>query len=478
MAQQTFYWYDYESFGVDPRRDRAAQFAGLRTNETLEPVGEPLVMYCQPADDFLPSPESCLITHITPQLALEKGVPEVEFIGRIHAEFSRAATCVAGYNSIRFDDELTRQLLYRNFYDPYEREWKSGNSRWDIIDMLRLCAATRPEGIQWPLNEQGNVSFKLEALTRANGIHHTDAHDALADVEATVAMARLVRQHQPRLYDYVLSLRSKHQVEAQLDLMSHKPLLHVSSLYPASQGCLALVSPLCRHPSDSNGVIVYDLRMDPAGWQHLPAEEIQRRVFSRQEDLAPDESRIPLRVLHVNRCPVVAPAATLEASLAARYGIDLAAAQSHWQSLKNDRGLSGRLAQVFGSQRFVAETDPDFMIYSGGFFGEGDRRFMSVVRESTPEQLAKLNIPFKDARLPEMLLRYRARNFPWTLDADERRRWDAFRRLRLCDGQVRVEYTATLEAAQALVDGPEDQAVLDAVRSYVRGLWEELDSPA
>ena len=189
----SIYWYDFETFGRDPRRDRASQFAGIRTDEDLNIIGEPLVMYCKPADDFLPSPMACLITGISPQKALAEGIPEAEFIKKIHTEFAAPATCVAGYNSIRFDDEVTRQLLYRNFYDPYEREWKNGNSRWDIIDMVRLMAATRPEGVSWPKKKDGSNSFRLEELTAANGIQHADAHDALSDVIATIEMAKRIK---------------------------------------------------------------------------------------------------------------------------------------------------------------------------------------------------------------------------------------------------------------------------------------------
>lgn len=474
MTQSTIYWYDYETFGADPRRDRAAQFAGLRTNEALEPVEDPLVLYCRPADDFLPAPEACLITGITPQVAAARGVTEMEFIAAIHQQFTRPSTCVAGYNSIRFDDELTRQLLYRNFYDPYEREWKNGNSRWDIIDMLRLCAAVRPEGIQWPRNEEGHVTFRLEKLTAANGITHSDAHDALADVRATIAMAQLVRQNQRRLYDYVFNLRAKQQVEAQLDISERRPVLHVSSRYPASQGCLALVSPLCRHPADSNGVIVCDLRMPPAQWVDLSVEEIRERVFQRGDSLPLERPRIPLKVIHTNRCPIVAPVATLEAAVAAQFGVDLNASQTHWEQLRDNRSLADKLKKVFAPQPGLAESDPDFMIYSGGFFSDGDRRFMQVVRGSSPEQLAKMNIPFKDARLAELLFRYRARNFPQTLDLAEQQRWQQFRQSRLGCPSVQGDWRQSLQAARAATASARDQMILDDLAQYADTLLADI----
>lgn len=465
MSSKTIYWYDYETFGVDPRRDRAAQFAGIRTDEDLNIISDPLVLYCKPVNDFLPSPQACLVTGITPQVALEKGQNEAEFIRRIHQEFARPNTCVAGYNSIRFDDELTRQLLYRNFYDPYAREYKDGNSRWDIIDMMRLCAAVRPEGINWPTGADGNPVFKLEQLTAANGISHADAHDARADVLATIEMARLVKQNQPRLYDYVYQLRYKKNVEQHLDLHQKKPVVHVSSMFPASHGRLALVAPLCRQPGDSNGVIVYDLREDPETWLNASPEEIRQRVFTRAEDLPAGTRRIPLKTLHINRCPIVAPLSILSEQKAIDFQIDLEACHRHWQTLAEVSDLPARLHKALQPERSDSESDPDFMIYSGGFFSDGDRKLMDVVRESTPEQLVMLNLPFRDRRLPEMLFRYRARNFPETLDDLEQQRWDAFRQTRLDELHWQQFQDAMVEAESSNKDSDSEQ-ILAAVRSY------------
>lgn len=467
MTTKSIYWYDYETFGSDPRRDRAVQFAGIRTDEKLNIISDPLVIYCKPADDYLPSPQACLITGITPDTALEKGVSEIEFIALIHEQFSQPGTCVAGYNSIRFDDELTRQLLYRNFYDPYQREWKNGNSRWDIIDMLRLCAAVRPEGINWPINENGNVTFRLEKLTAANGISHADAHDALADVIATIEMAKLVRQCQPKLYQYVYNLRSKSHVEAQLDVYHKKPVVHVSSMYPPEQGCIALVAPLCQHPNDKNGIVVYDLRKDPADWIDESPEEIRKRIFTRQVDLPATVSRVPLKTLHVNRCPIVAPMSIMDDAVMTKYDIDKERCNLNWQALIAARNLPGKIRDALDTGNLSEETDPDFMIYSGGFFNEGDRKLMDVIRESTPEQLAMLNLPFRDKRLPEMLFRYRARNFPQSMDADEKQRWHAYRMERLTNSDARVEFDSAMAEAEEKISSTRDQQILASLRDYV-----------
>ncbi len=429
----SIYWYDFETFGADPRRDRPAQFAGLRTDLELQPMGEPLTLYCRPADDFLPHPDAVLITGITPQQALEKGLPETEFIGRINEQFSRPNTCVAGYNNLRFDDEVTRNSLYRNFFDPYAREWQNGNSRWDLIDVMRLTHALRPQGITWPKREDGHTSFRLEDLTQANHIEHQSAHDALSDVYATIALARLVKQRQPRLYDYVFRHRTKPQVASLLDTRRHTPVIHASAMYAAELGCIALVSPLAVHPRNKNEIIVYDLRVDPEPFLALDSKQLHKRLYTRQDQLPPDTPRLPVKTIHINKAPVVAPASTLTNQACKRWQIDLTLCRQNLETLTGSRHFINALRQAYQQSHFDNETNPDLMIYSGGFFGDADRRRMTRIHHTPPEQLAGLANHFDDPRLPEMLFRYRARNYPQTLSPEEKVRWEEFRLQRLTD---------------------------------------------
>lgn len=436
----TFYWHDYETWGIDPRRDRASQFAGIRTDADLNIIGKPLVQYCSPADDMLPHPEACLVTGITPQHALANGVAEAEFFQAIHQEMATPGTCSVGYNSIRFDDEFTRYGLYRNFFDPYAREWQNGNSRWDIIDVVRLARALRPEGIEWPTKEDGVTSFRLEELTQANGIEHADAHDALSDVHATIALAKLIKQKQPRLFEHQLKMRNKRMVAEQLNVTTKQPVLHVSSKYPAKDGCIAMVAPLVNHPVNKNSVVVYDLRVDPTPLIELSVAEIQQRVFTARADLPEGVERIPLKEVHINKCPVVVPMNTLTDAAANEWGIDEAQAEKH-QEMIRQAGVDSKILQIYSEQEFAPITDPDQALYGGGFFSDGDRRLMECVRTSSVAELAGLQLDFADARLPEMLFRYRARNWPDSLSADEKVRWDGYRQDRLTNPQSDVGIT-------------------------------------
>jgi exodeoxyribonuclease-1 len=473
MSQtHSFYWHDYETWGAQPAVDRPAQFAGLRTDLDFNPIGEPLVIYARPADDFLPQPEACLITGITPQLARDKGAPEADFFRFIHDELAQPGTCALGYNTLRFDDEVTRYGLYRNFFDPYAREWQNGNSRWDMIDVVRLTHALRPEGIAWPEREPGLTSFRLEDLTAANDIEHAGAHDALADVRATIALARLIRGRQPKLFAFALNNRDKHKLATQLNVQAANPVLHVSARYPARLGCIAAVVPLAMHPSNRNGVIVYDLRVDPTPLLSLSAEQIRTRLYTASADLADAVERIPLKVVHLNRAPVIVPMGTLTEAARTRWQMDVQAEGRHLDALRHADGLAEKLAEVFDDRgQFPPQPDPDRDLY-GGFLSDADRRRCDQVRHTAPAELGLLHVAFDAAKLAELLFRYRARNWPETLSADERRRWEEFRRERLTQpgaGASIVLDDYRRQLSRLAVDSaltPERRAVLDALLDW------------
>ena len=433
MTTQTFYWHDYETFGLDPQRDRPAQFAGLRTDADFNVIDEPLVLYCQPAADTLPHPDSCLITGITPQIAEQKGVCEAEFIRRIHEQLAQANTCTLGYNNLRFDDEVTRNSLYRNFYDPYAREWQNGCTRWDLIDVVRAARALRPDGVQWVDNSDGNPIFRLDQLTIANGISHEAAHDALADVYATIELAKLIKQAQPKLFAFLLQNRVKNKVLDLLQLGNFQPVIHVSGKYAAAtKNCIAVVLPICKHPTNANEMVVYDLSIDPAPMLNLSADEIQKNIFTATANLAEGVARIPLKTVHINKCPVIAPISVLRAEDAQRLNIDLNTCLANISKITAVQGLAEKLSAVFKpNYGEESEIDPDFAIYSGGFFADADKRTMEKIRLMTPEQLANTTFKFKDKRLATLLFRYRARNYPDTLNAEETHTWQAFCKNRL-----------------------------------------------
>ena len=426
----SIFWYDYETTGINPRSDRPLQVAGIRTDLDLNEIGPPVNLYCQPSDDILPHPAACMITGITPGQLAEKGLAEADFMTRVHAELAAPGTCGAGYNTLRFDDEMTRYSLYRNFFDPYAREWQGGNSRWDLIDVLRTAYALRPDGIVWP-EQDGRVTLKLERLTAANGIDHGQAHEALADVRATIALARLVREKQPKLYDWLFQLRSKQRVMDQIRLL--QPMVHISGRFSAERHYLGVVLPLAWHPRNRNALIVCDLGLDPQGLLDLDAETLRQRLYTRRDELVEGELPVPLKLVHINRCPVVAPLSVLRAQDQQRLNLDMGECQARALRLTDAQELwRDKLPAIYAEEDFAATADPEQQLYDG-FIGDRDRRLCEQVRAAEPAQLARQQWPFDDHRLPELLFRYRARNFAYTLDDEEQQRWKLFCQQRLSD---------------------------------------------
>ena len=476
---QSFLFYDLETFGADPRRSRIAQFAAIRTDESLREIGEPVDFLVQPADDLLPSPAAALVTGLAPQRALAEGVNEAEAFSRIFDEMSQPGTCTLGYNSLRFDDEFVRFGFYRNFHDAYKREWRGGNSRWDLLDALRLAHALRPGGIRWPQREDGmGTSFRLEHLATANGVREGDAHEALSDVRALIGLARLFREAQPRLWDYALQLRDKRFVASLLDVAAMRPLLHVSQRFPASRLCAAPVMPLARHPRIDSRVVVFDLATEPDALLDLDADAIAARMYLRADQLPEGEARIALKEVHANRCPALVPWDYLRPDDFDRLGIEPSLVEHRASRLRAaGPALAEKIRRVYATERGYPETDADGALYDG-FIPDGDKRLFADVRATPPEALGARGFGFRDPRLQELLFRYRARNWPQTLDAGERLRWDAYRRRRLADDSGLSEVSLTdffRQVATLRSERPDAVALLDMLDAWGRSLQSTLD---
>lgn len=460
---KSFFWYDLETFGRNPSYDRIAQFAGQRTDADLNPIGDPVILYCRLSGDYLPDPEACLVTGITPQEVKRKGIPEAEFISKINALFSESGTCVCGFNTIRFDDEFIRNALYRNFMDPYEREWRNSCSRWDIIDLVRAAHDFRPQGINWPgRSEKGNPVFKLTEMTAANNISQVGAHDAMVDVNATIALARLLREKQPKLFDYYLSLRSKVRVKDILRLQGKRePLLYVNPVFTNPNGCSAVVVPLSADVAKDNTVWCFNLSHDPSALLSCDPKEIGK---------VPGVIKIA-----VNKVPFVAPLRILDDAGLVRIGIDKRLCLVHLENIEKNRyEIMDRFLRYQG-ESYPENNDPDFMIYSS-FFQDYDKRNFQTILSTPPENRLSLKLDFLDPRCPEMLWRHVCRNYPQTLSSEELDRFKAFASNRIVNPPGNVindVFFVENKIAEKLRDPETDEKrrqVLNELSSYVSSL--------
>lgn len=464
MKSPSILWYDLETFGLDSRGDRIAQFAAIRTNLALEQIEEPIVLYCKLSDDYLPDPLSCLVTGITPQEVNEKGFIEAEFIALINKEFSRPNTTVAGFNSIRFDDEFIRSALYRNFFDPYKREWEYNNSRWDIIDLVRAAHDLRPDGIIWPdRSSENRPVFRLTSLTEANEIEQIGAHDALVDVRATIAVAKLIKEKQPKLYEYYYNLRSKSEVKKIVSTPFGQPILYTTPLFSSELGNTRLVLPITHLKTNPNAVLAFDLSQDATAL------------------LTADPSSIMMVpgvvTISVNKCPFVAPLGILSDEVAQRLGIDKDAALAKAAYIATQTKLLARIHSM--KERFEVVDDVDYQIYSA-FFTAQDQKVFDELRKAKPEEKMSFSAKVHDSRFGGLLFRHIGRNWPEVFNAEDIARWRSHCANRTLnppgDGKMNWKYfyRSIDEKLESVETTPQEKQVLASLKEYGKALEQRI----
>jgi exodeoxyribonuclease-1 len=460
--KETIFWYDLETFGLDRCYDRIAQFAGQRTDLDLNPIGEPIVLYCKLSDDYLPDPLSCTITMLTPQEVNRKGMCESEMIERINTEFSKPNTVVAGFNNIRFDDEFIRNALYRNFLDPYKREWYNNCSRWDIIDLVRAAYDLRPQGINWPprKEETGNPTFRLTCLTQANDIEQEGAHDALVDVLATINIARLIKAKQPKLYEYYFSLRNKAAVKRITQTPFGNPVLYTAAFFSNKEGCSRLITPITHMRRNANAIICFDLSKDTAPLLHATEENLLKTegVF----------------ILSINKCPFVSPLNVLTDELAIKLGIDKNLALFRHRQISEQTNLLLLARNI--EEAYEGVEDVDFMLYDR-FFSDADQKRFGLIRGATPKDKLSLNLDFEDNRIPEMLFRHVARNWEEVLDDRQKKKWKSFCANRILNppGSIKMNWNFFNRKIDEKLESTETPAQEKLVLSQLKEYGKQLE---
>ncbi len=446
------------------------QFAGIRTDDDFNVVGEPDNWLVKLTPDVLPDPYAVMITGITPQKTLEEGYTEAEFLRMVSKSAFQSGTVMLGFNTIRFDDEFIRYSLYRNFYDPYEREWANDCARWDIIDAIRMTRALRPEGIVWPTLEDGTPSNKLELLSEANGLDHVQAHDALSDVRATIAITKLLKEKQPKIFAHLYSLRAKKQVTAFFDKFSHQPFVHSSGHISSAFLSTTSMAMICKHPMNPNALLSYDLRVSPKQFANASREDLKRLLFGSAAKRGKDEVRLPIKAVHLNKSPAVAPLSVLDDASQERIKLTLGQIETHFQELQAlGSAFADRVQSIFAEETFTEVPDADTQLYAG-FMQPEDKKLMQRVRGMSVDELAQFQGGFRDERFNELTLRYKARNYPASLSEDEQSLWEQYRANRLTDTKYApLNMTKYFKVLEEIAGKPEYESqafLIEELRLY------------
>ena len=479
MQPASFFFYDLETSGINSRQARIMQFAGIRTDLNLKPIGEPENILIKLTPDILPDPEAILITGITPQQTLAEGITEAEFLRHFTENIATPGTVFLGFNTVRFDDEFMRCLHYRNFYDAYEWQWQDGKSRWDLLDVVRMTRALRPEGIKWPFDVNGKPTNRLELLTGLNGLSHEHAHDALSDVYATIEVARMIRNKQPKLFDYLYSMRDKRKVADLVD--AEQPFVYTSGQYSSEYEKTAVVVKLC-DPPKKQGALVFDLRFDPLQYKDLTPEQFAEAWKWKKDSTEP---RLPVKTLQYNKCPAVAPLGVLDDASRERIQIDLQTIQKNLKALQSMPDFAQKICKAadildagFQTTLLADDRQVDSQLYDG-FFGPQDKQAMRVVRAAQPEELGNLGLRFKDKRLESLLPLYKARNYPKQLSDEERHIWDDFCKKQLLSGGPQSRMAWFLGRLQYIADQGNltghQEYILEELKLYAESVMPEVD---
>lgn len=468
VVAQTFFFYDLETSGLSPRDQRIMQFAGIRTDLDLKPIGEPINVMVRLSDDILPDPGAIMVTGITPQQTLADGMSEPEFCKMLMSDVFTPDTITVGFNNVRFDDEFIRHTLWRNFYDPYEWAWSEGRSRWDMLDVVRMTRALRPDGMKWPVDKDGKAVNKLELIAKENKLDHFKAHDALSDVEALIGVAKLIKTNQPKLFEYLLSMRDKKKVAALVNLEDPQPFVYASGRYDAAYEKIAVAFPIA--PGTKPGaVLVYDLRYDPTPFLNASPTALASILFATKEQReSEDFQRLPVKELSYNKCPAVAPIGVLDEAARERLSVDLDAIQKHLAILNKNTAFGGVVREAFERREpYAPSVDVEGQLYDG-FMNDKDKGRVSAVRNASANDLADFHPDFADDRLVELLLRYKARSFPASLSEDERATWESYRA-----NKLKANLPGFLATLEKLAPYASDRFLLEELQ-----LWAESIIPA
>ncbi len=413
----TFLFYDIETTGLNPVFDQVLQFAGIRTTTDLDVI-ERTNIRVRLRPDVIPSPQA-LLTHRIPFETLLAGECEFEATGRIHALLNHPGTISLGYNSLGFDDEFLRFAFYRNLLPPYTHQYDQGCGRMDLLPMAVIFWLYHREVLHWPKIE-GVASLKLENLNAANRLTGGKSHDAMADVEACLTLARRFRQA-GEIWDYLCGCFDKETDRLRMDTLPvvldgpagpHRLGIMVDSQFGPERNYQAPVLGL----GDS---IAY---ANQSLWLRLD----QSALSATREDTVAENTWVIRK--KAGEPPVILPPRKRFWERLSPESAQLARKNKQW--LASETELFGHIIAYHRQYRYpaVPDVDPDGALYENGFPSAGDRRLCSRFQSASMEERLEIARRFSDRYLGILARRVLFRNYPEQLNGELRREFEAYMR--------------------------------------------------
>lgn len=449
-----FAFFDLETTGTSPAFDHPLQFAAILTDAEFREI-ERVNLRCRLAPHIIPSPQALAVTGVRPHQLVDHDLPSLfEFAQALTALVSRWSPAIwTGFNSIRFDEEMLRQMFYQNLQPEIFATQFNGNTRFDIMTAVFAVFQRRPDLLEWPVDETGRVRFKLDRLAPENGFEGHNAHDALGDVEATIHLARLITERAPDLWQQLLANRDKSYVQAQLDEFEPVELIERFGGGPpkAIMGCL------CGYAvKNQNQAYLFDLdALDPQELITVSAADLMAAM---------DAEPRPLRSISINKVPMLLPPATVTDEQRRRA-----------QALAEAPELRQRLIAAMAA-RYPADPDtaPQYVEQQifNGFYSWNDKARLKEFQGADWPRRQEIVATFEDARLRQLGARLVAFHSPNLLSDSDRRRYIAWRRERWnASTDTEVEWMTLEKARQALLEmkaaSAQDPAMLDEIEAFI-----------
>lgn len=416
---KSFLFYDYETFGVHTALDKVAQFSSIRTDLSFNIIHKKKNFFCIPPIDYLPDPNAILITKILPQDTYLNGMNEYFFAHKIHNIFIKSNTCIVGFNNLNFDNLVTRNIFYRNCFDPYEWSWKNGNSSWDILNILRAFYIFFPKNIFWPKNPEGHVSFKLSDFTKINNISHLNVHDSFSDVLATVKVAKLLCFYNKKFFFKLYCFSQKNNIKNFIRKNSTKPFFYLSSIFGAKRNNISCMMYLNDHPTNNNLLLLFDLQVD------VKKIFLLYRQSNKFKCTIKDLLSAGIKIIYLNKSPMFFKYSSISEKECQRLKLDYIRFQKSFFLLFQHKYIKKWILSIFlnSTNRYPLVSDNiDLMLYHN-FFNDKDKLLLNILHQESPKNWNIRNIKFLDARLYKIIFRLRARNFPDSLSLLEKKKW-------------------------------------------------------
>jgi exodeoxyribonuclease-1 len=398
---QTYLFYDIETTGLSKSFDQVLQFAAIRTDLNLQEL-ERYEYKIKLNPDVIPAPRALLTHRIRVDAAL-KGVPEVDAIRQIHALLNEPGTISVGYNTLGFDDEFLRFSFYRNLLPPYSHQFANQCKRMDLYPITVMYHLYKNEIIIWPVIED-RLSLKLENINRANNFVQGRAHDAMVDVEITLALAKRFFQER-EIWDYISNYFCKTTdterfqklpVELMHADQSHYHGLMILGKFGAKENYQAPVLYLGESAAYKNQNL----------WLRLDTENLQLLA----EDAIYDNTWVVRKKL--GEPPFILPPAERFLKHLSPKRLALAMANRKW--LQQNPVLFQKIIDYH--RAFVypifANTDIDASLYLNGFWTDAEAEFCRQFHRAAPAEKAIMTEKLTNPKLKTLAMRLLGRNYP------------------------------------------------------------------